>query len=86
VTPALRRTAYGEDGRPLDQPAEELIDVGDFFNQNDRQQLFRIQAHPAWDRTGRYLAFNSDHFGQSQIYVADLAAYGLIGGTSRAAE
>ena len=36
-----------------------------------------VQAHPAWDRTGRYVAFNSDATGESQVYVIDLAELGF---------
>ena len=39
-----------------------------------------VQAHPAWDRTGRYVAFNSDASGLSQVYVIDLAEPGFYKG------
>lgn len=39
-----------------------------------------VQAHPAWDRTGRYVAFNSDAGGESQVYVIDLGELGFFKG------
>ena len=69
----MRRTVYHRSGLPREDPPESLIDTGNFFAQNYRELLFRVQAHPAWDRTGRYLAFNSDHTRKAQVYVADLA-------------
>ncbi len=39
-----------------------------------------VQAHPAWDRTGRFVAFNSDATGESQVYVVDLAELGYCNG------
>jgi len=42
-----------------------------------------VQAHPAWDRTGRYVAFNSDATGESQVYVIDLEELGLYRGQGR---
>jgi hypothetical protein len=34
---------------------------------------FRVDPHPAWDRTGRYVAFNGFVNGTRQVYVADLS-------------
>ena len=31
-----------------------------------------VQAHPVWDRTGRYVAFNANPDGPCQLYFADL--------------
>jgi hypothetical protein len=31
-----------------------------------------VQAHPAWDRTGRRVVFNADSSGLSQLYMIDL--------------
>lgn len=33
---------------------------------------FRVDPHPAWDRTGRYVAFNGFVNGTRQVFVADL--------------
>ena len=41
---------------------------------------YMVQAHPAWDRTGRYIAFNADLDGAPQVYVCDLAELGLCEG------
>ena len=38
---------------------------------------YMVQAHPAWDRTGRYFAFNADLAKAPQVYVCDLAELGL---------
>jgi hypothetical protein len=36
---------------------------------------FRVDAHPAWDRTGRFVIFNgTDNKGKRCVYVADLKA------------
>lgn len=36
---------------------------------------FRIDAHPVWDRTGRYVIFNGVHNNTRSVYVADLEAW-----------
>lgn len=33
---------------------------------------FRIDAHPVWDRTGRYVVFNGVHDNTRSVFVADL--------------
>ncbi len=33
---------------------------------------FRVDAHPAWDRTGRYVVFNGTDFGTRCVYIVDL--------------
>lgn len=38
------------------------------------QGEFRIDAHPAWDRSGRYVVFNGFHNGTRTVFAADLAA------------
>ncbi len=35
---------------------------------------FRVDPHPAWDRTGRYVAFNGFVGGTRGVFVADLSA------------
>lgn len=35
---------------------------------------FRVDPHPAWDRTGRYVAFNGLVGGTRNVFVADLSA------------
>jgi hypothetical protein len=35
---------------------------------------FRVDPHPAWDRTGRFVAFNGFVDGTRQVYIADLSA------------
>jgi hypothetical protein len=37
---------------------------------------FRVDPHPAWDRSGRYVVFNGLAGGARRVYVADLA--GLV--------
>lgn len=34
---------------------------------------FRVDPHPAWDRTGRYLVFNGFAGGTRKVYIADVA-------------
>lgn len=36
---------------------------------------FRVDAHPAWDRSGRYVVFNGVADGTRTVYIADLAGY-----------
>lgn len=45
---------------------------------NRERVSWQTQAHPAWSRCGRYVLFNSDATGQSQLYVIDVAE--AIGG------
>ncbi|OAQ39778.1 hypothetical protein A5893_09380 [Pedobacter psychrophilus] len=33
---------------------------------------FRVDAHPAWDKTGRYVVFNGTYNGTRSVYMADL--------------
>lgn len=33
---------------------------------------FRVDAHPTWDRTGRYVIFNGTYQGTRSVYIADL--------------
>jgi len=35
---------------------------------------FRVDPHPAWDRTGRYVAFNGFVGGTRNVFIADLSA------------
>jgi Tol biopolymer transport system component len=34
---------------------------------------FRIDAHPAWDRSGRYVVFNGFEGNTRKVYIADLS-------------
>lgn len=36
---------------------------------------FRIDQHPVWDRTGRYLVFNGVHNDTRAVYIADVAGW-----------
>ncbi|TCD28352.1 hypothetical protein EZ456_06625 [Pedobacter psychrodurus] len=33
---------------------------------------FRVDAHPAWDRSGRYVIYNGTHRGTRSVFIADL--------------
>ena len=46
--------------------------------QQDACSALRVDPHPAWDATGRWIAFNGFADGTRQVYVADLSR--LIGG------
>ena len=35
----------------------------------------RIDAHPVWDRTGRYLVFNGVHNDTRSVFVADVGKW-----------
>ena len=35
----------------------------------------RLDPHPAWDRTGRYLAFNGIFGGTRRVFIADMAKF-----------
>lgn len=37
-----------------------------------KKMEFRIDAHPAWDRSGRYVIFNGSYKGTRSVYLADL--------------
>ena len=39
---------------------------------------YMTHPHPAWDRTGQYIAFNSDATGAAQLYVIDLSELGYF--------
>jgi len=39
------------------------------------QGEFRIDAHPAWDRSGRYVVFNGFVNGTRNVFMADLGSY-----------
>lgn len=75
----FRRQTYDARGLPHTTSATAQYQTARaFFEQNyGKDRAYRIQAHPSWDRTGRWLAFNSDAEGRSRVYLADLAAYGL---------
>ena len=34
---------------------------------------FRIDAHPAWDRSGRYVIFNGFQNGTRNVFMADVS-------------
>ncbi len=36
---------------------------------------FRIDAHPVWDRTGRFVVFNGVHDDTRAVYIADVGPY-----------
>ena len=36
---------------------------------------FRIDQHPVWDATGRYIVFNGVHQDTRAVYVADVREY-----------
>ncbi len=42
-----------------------------------KDQVLRVDAHPAWDRTGRYVTFNAFVGGTRRVYIADMQS--LIG-------
>lgn len=39
----------------------------------DRDAVLRVDLHPAWDRTWRYVAFNACPEGVRRVFVADMA-------------
>ena len=39
---------------------------------NVEESAFRVDPHPAWDRSGRYVVFNGFEDGTRCVYVADL--------------
>ena len=74
-----KRTAFGPDGEPLRERHQGRARTREEFwreNYIDNAK-YRTQAHPVWDHTGRYVAFNSDADGTAQVYIADLTEYGL---------
>jgi len=76
-TYTMESTAYGDGTIPLrwidlDTGAEEkLVRVNTAGPWNE--SVLRIDPHPAWDRTWRYVTFNGFVGGTRRVFIADLA-------------
>lgn len=73
-----KRNTFGYPTQQLTRrEGETVVDFGTRADYSPHK-AYIVQAHPAWDRTGRYVAFNSDQSGESQIYVIDMAERGFF--------
>jgi hypothetical protein len=54
------------------QTGQEQAVVNIFLSKAEGE--FRIDAHPAWDRSGRYVIFNGFLDGTRNVFIADLKA------------
>lgn len=71
--------AFGDGTTPLrwidlEQNTEEcLVRIHSRSEHQDRISPLRVDPHPAWDRTGRFIAFNGCPAGKTRrVYVADM--------------
>lgn len=75
------RVAYSDGTVPLrlidirNDRVEEVIRIATkpIFEGGKRE--YRVDPHPAWDLSGRWLTFNGARNGSRTVYVADFAAY-----------
>jgi hypothetical protein len=71
-------TAFGDGTIPLRwidlRTAEETVLVRINTRQPTGDPVLRVDPHPAWDRTGRYVIFNAFVGGTRRVFVADLSA------------
>ncbi len=79
--PFIVTDAYsGEMNLPDGKTPIRLINVATQTEQNIAEIIlpeiinfeFRVDAHPAWDRSGRFVVFNGTDHGTRCVYVADL--------------
>lgn len=64
------RLIYLEDG------SEELIvRINAFSEHQKKNSVLRIDPHPAWDRTNRYVAINGYIDGTRRVFVLDMEKY-----------
>ncbi len=66
------------------QTGQEQAIVNIFVSKAEGE--FRIDAHPAWDRSGRYVIFNGFQDGTRNVYIADLKDQLKIAGYSASAK
>jgi hypothetical protein len=50
--------------------SEKTIATADLPAINDFE--FMVDAHPAWDRSGRFVTFNGTYNGTRSVFIADL--------------
>lgn len=72
--------AYGDGTTPIrllcldDQTEQALVRIRTRLTFADSENLLRVDPHPAWDRTFRYVVFNGCPTGERQVFIADLQA------------
>lgn len=73
--------AYGDGTAPLrlvwleDGTEEVLLRIQVESPYQKKDIALRVDPHPAWDRTNRYVAFNAFEGGTRRVYVMDMYAY-----------
>ena len=63
---------YAEQLLLLYTPQGELVELGRFFSPPRFRGEVKCDLHPRWDRTGRYICFDSAHEGSRALYMIDL--------------
>ena len=53
---------------------ETVVRIGAEPDYAGPRRIFRVDQHPAWDRTYRYFAFNGCPDGTRRVYVADMSS------------
>lgn len=70
------KTAYGDGTIPLRwvdlKTGEEKVIVRINTQQPCKDSVMRVDPHPAWDRTWRYVTFNAFVGGTRKVFVADM--------------
>ncbi|HRR06694.1 MAG TPA: hypothetical protein P5105_05370, partial [Victivallales bacterium] len=75
-TYTFEKTAFGDGTIPLrwinlSNGKEEVI-VRINTNQPCKDGVMRVDPHPAWDRTWRYITFNAFVGGTRRVFIADM--------------
>jgi len=63
---------YAEQLLLLYTPQRKLVELGRFFTPPRFRGEVKCDLHPRWDRTGRYICFDSAHEGGRALYVIDI--------------
>ncbi|GKX31444.1 hypothetical protein SH1V18_39240 [Vallitalea longa] len=78
---AHEELAYGDGTAPLrlvyleSGDEEELLRINVRTPYQSKNMALRVDPHPAWDRTNRYVAFNAYEGGTRRVYVMDMEKY-----------
>jgi hypothetical protein len=67
--------AFGDDTTPIrliDTKTETCVNIARVYVSAARGE-FRVDPHPAWSPSGRYVVFNGCDNGTRQVYIADVA-------------
>ncbi len=64
------RLIYLEDGRE-----ETIARINSYSRYQDLNSVLRIDPHPAWDKTNRFVVINGYVGGTRRVYVMDMKEY-----------